>query len=222
MTIADPSVGWTDRLIAILAHTSITPVPVDEEFARREGPRGTVLTYREWKVDGLGELRATDILGPKLRIHATMLYPNDSEVQPVFAAELVVLGTLVRAAVADIQPLTHAAQQSPRLREALAETAPRTARWRASEAPDWCTDHFTEAALLSLKRTEAELEELESVYDAIAEAFVRMELRADPKANPATAEYKHHHFVHTPGRKYMSAAFGVEWTEKFLAEGMYR
>jgi hypothetical protein len=34
-------------------------------------------------------------------------------------------------------------------------------------------------------------------------------------------DYRRHHCLNTPGRPFLTAQFGAEWTEEFLAKQMY-
>lgn len=230
---------------AVARAAPATPVP--PYFALRHGLSGgaaaPVLRFHDLDIPGIGTLRATDISGPRAEIFNAMLFPARPDLLPVFASEVVVFAGKVRVGVVDLQPL-HGEALHHRTLAVLAPVAARFAQPAESadlppggDLPDWALAHFTPHAIHTRPPTppaagpppcparllEAHLAYLDAwldLTDATPGAGAGPETD-DLTPQTALADYKHHHVLNTPGLPYLGKMFGVEWTERFLAEAMY-
>lgn len=195
-----------------------------QAFARREGTGGAVLEYIDARVPGLGDARATLIHSPRAEIFNAMVFPDDAEALPVFAAEWVAFAGRVHVAVADLQPVveTRSADEARARAEAVLARFPTIEQ--SDDRPDWCRDYFTPGALFARGCQENGV--LLDAYAAYLREFLAMAgsvpIRGRRTGGAAVDAYKLHHVENTPGLAYLSRFFGADWTHDFLRRGMYR
>lgn len=159
-------------------------------------------------------------------IFSLMIFPGDAGITPVFGAEFVVFGRLLRAAVVDVQPLTPAARNEAsylRLVERLAGRWPEL--MATGPMPEWCEAHFTAHAVFVLRESATLLEPAHEAFDdymaAYADLLARQQQGSSAEGDAELRHYKDHHIANTPGRRYLTRLFGEDWTEWFLRERMY-
>ncbi|MBI1293044.1 hypothetical protein GC173_17685 [bacterium] len=212
--------------LRILGELTPQELPVPADFASKVGQKIPVeLSFSRFSLAGVGELRWTSMQSARADILAVMIFPNDSMQLPIFAAEFVVLGGKCKAAVVDLQSASPDAGFRPRVAERLRDLAVRYAELRSDTLPDWCRDHFTDEAIAALGCSVDDLDHLLEGYRLYLTAYLQFVRDSSPTGSAKECRwlrhYKDHHIEHTPGRPFMTAAYGAEWTERFLREGMY-
>ena len=200
-------------------------LPVEPDLARRRGERIAVeLRFERFELPGLGELRWTLMTSAKADIIALMIFPNDPSLLPIFASEFVVLGGRCKAAVVDLQSVAPRAVDRLAHADVMAGLGMEYGAWRSPNLPEWCAAHFTPHAIAALA---VDLEDLDELlvgfgrYLALWTTLAQAAPWRDPAPSHELDEYKDHHVENTPGRPMMTAAFGGDWTERFLRQGMY-
>lgn len=202
----------------------VSPLPVPPEFAVRESANGkATLRFYDIAIRDIGRLRFTDIRGGTTEIFSAMLFPHDATRLPIFASEFVIFGKLVRAAVIDMQML---GERSTALHAALTGLAQRYATLTATgPLPAWCESYFNPEAVFVLGGREDALDGLDAAYRDYAAQFAALACTHPSgdvlSGQTAMRAYKDHHIAHTPGLPYLERMFGIEWTARFLRDGMY-
>lgn len=210
-----------------------------ESFARRTGgrPESPVeLRFEGHAIEGVGQARWCGIASAKVEIFSFLVFPADADRLCVFASEFVRFGDSIRAAVVDLQYLGGddgvRAETAAALRRAAAGGASGHARFvKASPYPEWCLPHFTDLALFTLEAGVSDLPVLVGGFEAYLREWAGLARSAAMAGGAdwglgaggrnALADYKEHHRRSTPGGTFLRRTFGEEWTESFLADGMY-
>ncbi len=211
-------------------HDGLVAASIKPEFRERINDtkrQPVVLQFHEYLLPDMGTVRLTTIEGPGTDIVALMIFPERSGCVPVFGAEIVTFGKIVRAGVIDLQPVgtkSEITEQANVLQDA--RLADFTDLRAAGPLPGWCEDYFTPEAVFVMGR---EMEILPRVLEALGVYLEVWKSAAvchggvgSPEGSEEMSLYKRHHVVHTPGRPYLVRMFGEDWTERFLAEAMYR
>ncbi len=213
------------RTLSALAPFAPKPLPVRRKFRYNEGTKIPVsLNFARFFLPLLGELRWTTLNSNRVDIIALMLFPNDPETLPVFASEFVVIGGKCKAAVVDLQSLSCNAATRQEHHQPISALSVNYTQYNTDQLPDWCDDHFSPYAIAALKVDLDSIETLLEGYSRYLEAFLDLAMTKMPVTvanEELLRQYKDHHITHTPGRPFMTAAFGEEWTERFLRQGMY-
>jgi hypothetical protein len=217
---------WRSWLIEALGRRA-RPLPVAPTHAFQSSPKPAMpyrLTFSRHALEELGELRFTTVEGGTIAMFALMLFPYSDEV-PIFASEIVVFGSRIRVAVADIQSPTPGAPLPSFLAAGMKELAEDYPWLQATgPLPDWCVAHFTPNALYGVGLEPETMPLIETAYARLAQLYAEgighIRLPEAP-AGPASLHYRAHHAEYTPGRPFMQKVFGEAWTEDFLTNGMY-
>jgi hypothetical protein len=202
-----------------------TPRPrkVPAEFARRDASvPGTLLQFHDWVLPGAGELRCTEIFGPRAQIFNLMIFPNGGASPWIFASEIVVFGGGVRIAVIDIQRPDRVADDLPEAH--LLRLQPlRQVLTNVEDLPAWAHAHFTAWSVVHRSSTLEALPAILQAYRTHLDVWCdlqREESSSLPEAEHV-ADYKSHHASNSPGVPFLSKLFGADWTKQFLHGHMY-
>ncbi len=198
------------------------------------------LTACEWLLgDGFETIGASSatarcvyIRGLKTEILNTWIFPRQCDVLPVFAAELILVGGVVRVAFIDIQtpyqslPLMHRVHQ---VTQALYQNY---SGLRSSEAPpNWAIEASmgnymyvrqgdSKTFPLICDCYEDYLEAALRLYDQINRSNTSMATNETSSADCLHA-YQIHHMNSSPGKKFLSNLFGEDWTLRFLENFLF-
>lgn len=219
-----------DRVQSVGAQQIVLP----PQYAQRASTNGKFnLTAEAWPVElvtGQAQLRMVKIDGGKSNIINTWIFPVDPRNTPVYAAELIGVGDVVRVAFIDIQaPLTSA--QTTELQRQLQLIAQKYVDLPRDEAaPDWAIEaslgHYTYARNVpdsSLAKIRAAYLEYLSIYLAYANATKSNASSSISLTNARQQlhDYQMHHMHHSPGKKFLGNLFGVDWTERFMLDFLF-
>ena len=212
---------------------------VPSQFLRRDSLHGKIeLHASQWSIQvasrPIGSLRMVYIHGPKNQIINTWVFPNRPTHMPVFAAELIAVGTEVRVAFVDVQ--TPVIESSSILDDTSILTggiAPRFAGLPCNEDPPiWAIEssqgNYTYARNVPVDCFH-QVEECYTVYlDAYLKGFVNKSvgsdlaaMERDESALDKLQAYQHHHMQSSPGNKFLSKLFGPDWTESFMRDFLF-
>jgi hypothetical protein len=212
-------------------------IPCD--LLRRESLNGKIsLEAYQWGIlvgaREIASLRMVYIHGSKNQIINTWIFPNRPNLMPVYAAELIAVGTEVRVAFVDVQvPAISDSSLLEDTRLLTSTLAPRFADLPCNELPpDWAVDasqgNYTYARNVPCTR----LPQVEDCYLAYMDAYLHSYTPRDVTAailgsarDEASVDtlhqYQYHHMEHSPGNKFLSKLFGADWTEKFMQDFLF-
>ncbi|XZE19250.1 hypothetical protein SH449x_004567 [Pirellulaceae bacterium SH449] len=214
-----------------------TTIPAD--LARRESLHGKIdLEAYQWGIlvggKELASLRMVYIHGPKNQIINTWIFPNRPNRMPVYAAELIAVGTEVRVAFVDVQvPVISDASLLEDTQFLTGTIAPRFADLPCNELPpDWAVDASQGNYTYARNIPSTSLPHVEDCYLAYMDAYlygyaagnVASEIlghKRDEASIDTLHQYQYHHMEHSPGNKFLSKLFGADWTEKFMRDFLF-
>jgi hypothetical protein len=189
---------------------------VPGEFLRRDSLHGKIeLHASQWSIHvaskPIGSLRMVYIHGPKNQIINTWVFPNRPRRMPVFAAELIAVGTEVRVAFVDIQvPVI----DTPSV---LDDTSMLTGGINYTYARNVPADCFHQVEECYTAYLDAYLKGFAS--KSVGSSLAAME--RDEIALDRLQAYQHHHMESSPGNKFLSKLFGPDWTESFMRDFLF-
>jgi hypothetical protein len=216
---------WT---VSRLGQHGFFPAPVDKDFAFRSGKAGLDLEAYSWAHSRGTIAKCAHLHGPRAEVLNLMVYPRHALRVPIFAVELILFGSLPRVAVIDLQPAA-GLEHDPDWSEQIAcrlDTLPPTVRSALApggELPLWARSHFSRSCLYSRPGSLPQMAPVYAGYRHILRLWLQeyLPLEGPCSGQRELTEYQQHHVRETPGRKFLHTSFGVEWTERFLAEFMY-
>jgi len=168
--------------------------------------------------------RFAEITGPAMNISTVMLYPTGSpEILPVFAAEWVVFGQNIHTLVLDVETCSKADALSEQMRKSF---SPIHERWSQvfplnRDKPAWFESIETPWALFG----QANVDQMSSLrrafqdyLDVTLANFYQpgIEQAVAGEDHPDVTNYKHHHYVNSPGHRLLGVKFGQEHTDQLL------
>jgi len=218
--------GWLlDETLCRLDALGLEVEQRPAEYERYE-VEGWLVRGQGWLVaNGALNLRYARIQSARADIATVMIYPvGHPEKLPIFAAEWVCLGEIVRPGVLDIET---AGVQVDLLKEMTPIFMPLRDRWShhfqaCAEVPEWFQEIRTPwSAFFEMEVARmGELREMFVDYlEKTMECFYTRERLSDcvgGREHELVLAYKEHHFVHSPGRKLLSGKLGESWSERFL------
>jgi hypothetical protein len=211
---------------------------LQEGFSKRMSLNGMMtLTAQEWTLESqqrpVGQLRMVHIQGARNAIINTWIFPNRPAQTPVFAAELIAVGSATKVAFVDIQTPVLSAVIAEDVAALTSALSTRFTTLPCDEMPpDWATHASQGNYTYARDVPNEQLSTIEDCYlsylDAYLGAFVSDELSAhatkferDEAAITALQEYQVHHMEHSPGNKFLSKLFGSDWTESFMKNFLF-
>lgn len=197
----------------------------NEEFVFREGRNNMWIRSVQCGHTSGASARCAIIGGPKVEIINLMIFPKQSEV-PVFASEIILLGSKIHVAVVDHQAVKH---NSAILFEIGRILLPLHRKYSAvltggGGLPDWAKEHFTPWCIYTRPSGASETP---TVCESFCEYLnIWLEhwlprLNSYDQDHSLVNQYLNHHLVNTPGRLFLGKGFGVDWAESYLHEFMY-
>lgn len=211
---------------------------IPESFAQRASNNSKfTLSANEWTIYAdkrpLAHLRMVYIQGAKSSIINTWIFPTRPSQMPVFAAELIGVGSATKVLFVDIQVPALAGHMASDVSAVTSAIAPRFASLPCNETPpDWATHdsqgYFTYARDVPCGRTD-EVEDcycsyLETYLAAFTSDALAKRIAASPRDEQAVSrlqDYQLHHMEHSPGNKFLSKLFGSDWTEAFMKNFLF-
>jgi hypothetical protein len=195
-----------------------------------ELPSGSLtLTTQSLIAEGLGELRAMNLSSSKVDVVTMFLIPETDRDLPVYAMQLVSLGSRPIVAVLDAHALYDGSTLRPRSNALLDEAKSRFPVSRSEDMPDWYKECRSGHEIFS--RPEP-VEGFAGYRDA--HLWLVRSLLADYASNGRTLEdamaalhrercraYLRHHAVNSAGKPLMSRAFGDDFTRRYLDECLF-
>lgn len=212
-------------------------IPCD--LAQRESLHGKInLEAYQWGIlvgeREIASLRMVYIHGPKNQIINTWIFPNRPNRMPVYAAELIAVGTEVRVAFVDVQvPAISDTSLLEDTRFLTGTLAPRFSDLPCNELPpDWAVDASQGNYTYARNVPYTSLPHVEDCYlgymDAYLYAYTPRDVAAailgselDEASVDTLHQYQYHHMEHSPGNKFLSKLFGADWTEKFMRDFLF-
>lgn len=200
--------------------------PYDSEIITREGKGGASLHYRGDYLHRVGDIRSTYITSPRAEIFNLMIFPDNLEHLPVFAAEFVLFSGKLRVGVVDLQPLCNSIWRRHVITRQLKNHHRRfTDLPDGGPLPEWAISHFSPGAIHARDTSDVSVPRLIHAYYDYLHLFRRIAQTYPPLPNRYSEqmlrEYKAHHVAHSPGNVYLSRIFGEEWTRDFMRLKMY-
>ena len=233
------------RTTSLLAH----PVELDSNFRRYHSLNGKFeLRASEWRLStttgSLATARMVEISGAKNEILNTWIFPHQPLVTPIFAAELIGVARSPRVAFIDIQAIGPA----PSVKE-LRPTDSRlvgsskamnlAAKWSSSAKtliselscdevpPDWAIDASAGHFFFTRTTDRAAFQTIQDAYLAYLKTYCVAlgqhlpEPESDSTGTEMLAEYQQRHRASSPGTKFLSTLFGLDWTDSFLTQFLF-
>ncbi|MCU0711750.1 MAG: phytochromobilin:ferredoxin oxidoreductase [Pirellula sp.] len=212
---------------------------IPQEFRQRESLHGRIdLQASQWSIQArkkhIASVRMVYIHGPKNQIINTWIFPNRPDQMPVFAAELIAVGSEVRVAFVDVQvPVIRSISMLDEVSLLTSGVAARFSELVCSEAPPvWATEssqgNFTYARNVPVSQLHRVEECYQAYLDAYLGAFTNRvtgaslsEQNRDELALDELHRYQHHHMESSPGNKFLSKLFGADWTDSFMREFLF-
>jgi len=200
--------------------------PIQPDFEEQHGNQDVHLkSYCAWHHLG-AVARCALIKGPKAEIINLMIFPNNTELCPIFASEIILFGNKIYVAVIDHQwPDTNI--QSPDKSLQLLQNLHKYYSQKLSpggKLPEWALEHFTPWCIYSRPKSNDETEILVLSFRDYLTLWLRQCLPelTSTKGDPMPLlTYLQHHVDHTPGRVFLTKCFGSAWTENYLRKFMY-
>lgn len=212
---------------------------VPSQFLRRDSLHGKIeLHASQWSIQvaskPIGSLRMVYIHGPKNQIINTWVFPNRPSHMPVFAAELIAVGTEVRVAFVDVQaPVIESSSILDDTSMLTSGIAPRFSGLPCNEDPPHWAIESSQGNYTYARNVPADcfhqVEECYTTYlDAYLKGFVNKSvgsglaaMERDESALDKLQAYQHHHMHSSPGNKFLSKLFGPDWTESFMRDFLF-
>ena len=173
----------------------------------------------------VAELRAVEIVSPRLAIVNLFAYPAEPSRLPVFAMEFVRFGGRGIVAVIDLKWVgAGAADPSPWSRELMhaARVAYPDLPY-GDDPPGWYQECRSGDDFFLRPANREAFGTVLRVYEHVWEGYARqLEALAEPVSRPlpdaAVTAYKEHHRDNSPGLPFLTKTFGAAWTQRFLHE----
>lgn len=198
-----------------------------KQYCATVGKRAYEISSAGWSVaGGKACARSARITGPAMDIATVMLYPTQSpEILPVFAAEWVVFGNSIHTLVLDVEVCGAHAELIDAAGLVLTNAHRRWVRhfplnrdkprWFEDIETPWAIFGQAEGEKMSLLRS-AFLEYLDLT---IEELYARRIDSAVAGADHSDVQdYKHHHYINSPGHRILGVKFGEVHTDRLLKD----
>ncbi|MCC5876752.1 MAG: hypothetical protein JJU11_11085 [Candidatus Sumerlaeia bacterium] len=200
--------------------------PYDSEVITRAGKGGAELQYHGEYLHKVGDVRSTYITSPRAEIFNLMVFPENLEHLPVFAAEIVLFNGKVRVGVIDLQPVCNTIWRRHVIsRRVMAHHSRFNTLPSGGPLPEWAVSHFSPGAIHTSDTNGETIPRLLRAYYDYLHLFRKMAQTYPPLPNRYSEqmlrEYKAHHIKHSPGTVYLSRIFGEDWTRDFMRLKMY-
>jgi hypothetical protein len=202
------------------------PLPVAAEFERctQTLPSGDLL-LRTWRrgLAAQGELRIASIESPKIHVVTCFVYPHPALALPLYAIELVELGTRPIVAVLDLAsaPGDPAMAWAHAVLDQAHEESPDLVN--ADDAPHWYASCRSGRDFFLRPVDSTQTDRVGQIHQVLLTRFLQAIHGVGTRA-PAeqqiwsvfAANYKAHHARHSPGLPLMQRSFGEDWTTRYL------
>lgn len=215
----------------------LAPLPHQEIFlpasyAKPVGLNGqeqTIMYNRFVRIGELGEVRSVCLQAPKIDIVNMFFFPQPSWHLPVFAMELVVLGTRPVVGVIDLLSLLPELSCQEPARKILIQTHADFPQLRQSDDPPlWYQACRSGLDFFVRPQEEDDLTALGLAHLQVWEGLLTLLQAPRPLDNDIISvhrqnitAYKHHHRDNTPGLRLLQQCFGPEWTAQYLSEYLF-
>jgi hypothetical protein len=213
-------------------------VPCDLNYANRLSLNSKFhLTAYEWVMSANGfciaNSRMVHIVGAKNEIINTRIFPRFPQYLPVFAAELIGVGGVIKVAFVDIQTPAVNTLHANKWQEISKPLGRRFQSLpRDEDPPHWATadsqGHYTYGRNVPPTR----FAEVEACYLSYLDSYLKNILSDWHVQNDAMPQidlnslnvlhtYQHHHMEHSPGKKFLGTLFGTDWTDSFMKNFLF-
>lgn len=198
----------------------------EQDFVFREGRNNSWIRSLHAEHPEGASARCAIIGGSKVEIMNLMIFPKQSSKAPIFASEIIHFGSKVHVAVIDHQTPDGAGLLWPQIGELLKpyHTLHASKLSSGGELPEWARHHFTPWCIYTRPTKASETTEVCSAFCTYLDLWLKQwlpQLDSLDENLSLMNDYLHHHVVNTPGRIFLSKAFGADWTERYLNEFMY-
>lgn len=216
-----------DHTKTLLLATGFVQQLLSDEHERQGGKLGLSLRSLHLKHPFGTEMRSAYLISERVEILNLMIYPRNALAVPIFAVEYIAFNARPFVAVADLQPALGVGSGMTNEIVSLLKNASEDFSSRLSdggELPDWAADYFTPICIYARPKTESETEVLCQAYKHYLEVWCEkffVHENGELAGKQALSTYQHHHVINTPGRTFLTKAFGQDWTELYLANFMY-
>jgi hypothetical protein len=213
-------------LLAPLSPTNAGELPVPPEFARLENSSAqAVMVTRRHALPHGAELRVAHLLTPRAELLNILALPTAAAAAPLFALEILRLGSHSALAVVDLKALDPVAVEPARAAlRAVHATHPELTD--AGDAPAWYAETRSGDDFYLRPADQLAIDRALAAALAVWRAELDLLASAPPAIDPtgfaaALRHYKEHHRQHQPGRPFLHRLAGADWTERYFSSVLY-